>query len=144
MEATTPANNLFSVIAAEVAKSNLKECYLLAGDIFRSSHVTPAIQKALDSTSAGYSPREALSVHYTFGDFERKEAIFSDKCGGLFDVDGVVVEFECAKVGDDPVVYRVLFSRVDAVSLRANLKAQVEDLALRLTVLERIVLPSGR
>lgn len=130
--------NIFTEIAAEVAKSNLSELYLIAGRGFGLTNASQEVH--LIAANAQQDLQEdayvVLGAHFNWCDAVSKNTVFSDGCSGLIDCDGVAVEFQVRQIGNSPKTYRVLFSRVDAVKLMTDVTHKIQDMSERLQRLE--------
>lgn len=130
--------NIFTDLAAEVAKSDLSELYLIAG---RGFGLTNASQEAhlivanaqQDLQNDAYV---VLGAHFNSCHAVPQNVMFSDGCCGVIDCDGIAVEFQVREIRSNPKTYRVLFSRVNAVKLMTDVHHRIEDLSDRLRRLE--------
>lgn len=136
----TTKDNLFNAIGSALSNSTLDELYLTAGATFEASWVTPEIQRVIEvaapvarcSTASG-----ALAAHYNFaGEVQTSRPAFCDDCGGVVITNNVAVEFSVRKIGDSPVTYRVLFTRVDAGRLAVEAQERFARLEQRVAALE--------
>lgn len=130
--------NIFTDLAAEVAKSDHSELYLVAG---RGFGLTNGSQEAhlIVANAQQALQKEAyvvLGAHFNSCQAVTKNVLFSDECGGVIDCDGVAVEFQVREIRSNPKTYRVLFSRVNAVKLMTDVHHKIEDLSERLQRLE--------
>ncbi|MBA9846860.1 hypothetical protein [Ralstonia pickettii] len=136
----TNKDNLFSVIAAEVARSERSENYLIADGQFSAIWATSEIDRVLaiaTSVAKCDVAVKALVAHYhTCETFKAFNPVFSDTCGGFIEVDKVVVEIRVLKISDSPLAYRVLFSRVDAVDLAIAMDERMGAIERRVQALE--------
>ncbi|MEK7898007.1 hypothetical protein AAB990_40105 [Burkholderia contaminans] len=131
----TSKDNLFNVLAGEVAKSDISELYLVAGMNFEAAIQSPEGQRVLDSatTIAGCGKAsDALRIHYnTCVGSQTSHQAFCDDCGGFITTDRVAVQFSIRKISEKPDTYRVLFVRVDAGQLAVDMKARFDALEAR-------------
>jgi len=109
---------LFYAIAKEVADGYAEE-YLVS---FASGGLTvmfstPAIEDAI--AKAKTQQKELGNTSVIAAEFmvcvDQRSYTFSDRCDGVMDVNGVLVEVSVRKIKDG--AHRVLFSRVDALQL---------------------------
>lgn len=136
----TSRDNLFNVLASEVAKSDRSEMYLVAGLQFEAAYKSPEVQRVLGiATSVANCGKasDALPAHYnTCVGSQTSHQSFCDECGGFITVDHVAVQFSIRKISDNPDTYRVLFVRVDAGQLVVDMKARVDALEARVKKME--------
>lgn len=118
---------LFRVIAEQVA-NNYPEQYLFASSgslkvMFSDERVENAISLALEAMGNGIN---VVTFEYVLLEGAQANICFYDGARGLIDVDGVLVELVIRKLGDDG--WRVLFSRIDAHNLYADLATRIARL----------------
>ena len=132
------SNNIFTDIAAEVAKSDLSELYLIAGRGFGLTNASGEVH--MIAAKAQQDMHEdayvVLGAHFNMCDAVSKNVVFDDGCSGVIDCDGVAVEFQVRQIGNSPKTYRVLFSRVNAVKLMTDVIHKIQDISDRLQRLE--------
>jgi len=126
----TTKDNLFHVLAAEVAKSDRAELYLVAGAKFEVLSTSPEVRRVLDiatSVAQCSNASDALALHYNACvGAQTSHPSFCDDCGGFITTDRISVQFEIQKISDMPDIFRVLFARVDAGKLAVDMKAHLK------------------
>ncbi len=137
----TQKDNLFTVLGAEVAKSNLSELYLLASADFSASinsgEVHRVLQIAKGVVPGSVRASDALAAHYNLCvGAQTSHQMFCDGCSGFITTDHVAVQFSVRKVADQPDIYRVLFVRVNAGELAVNMKDKLDELERRVNEVE--------
>lgn len=126
---------LFQAVAEEVARS-FSEQYLVsfADGSLTVMFSTPAIDDAIAKATTQTKELGKVSViaaEFMCGQgFVDHDCIFTDECGGVMDVDGILVEVSIRRIRED--AHRVLFARVDAARL-------YKDMSGRLKALEKTV-----
>lgn len=133
-------DNLFHVLAAEVAKGDKSELYLVAGIHFETTSPSPEVLRVLEvakSIPGRAYASDALVAHFNMcPEAQTSHSTFCDDCGGFIHVDRIVVQFAIRKISDTHNVYRVLFVRLDAGILAIDMKDKLEDLQKRVKQLE--------
>lgn len=104
MVSISKKDNLFSVIAAEVARSERSENYLIADGQFSAMWKTSEIDRVV-GIATGVANCEvavkALVAHYhTCETFKAFDPLFAEACGGFIEVDNVVVEIRVRRISD--------------------------------------------
>jgi hypothetical protein len=137
---TSKKDNLFHVLAAEVAKEDKSELYLVAGIQFETVSQSPEVRRVLEvamSISGRANAADALAAHFHMCvEAQTSDSTFCDGCGGFIHVDRIVVQFAIRKISDTHDIYRVLFVRVDAGKLAVDMNEKMEDLQRRVQQLE--------
>lgn len=135
----TKIDNIFHVVANELANSEFSEFYITAGVDFKMLDPSHEIQRVfgvaksiIDADTAA----SALAAHYYSCDNSRASVSFQDGCGGLVRTTKDVVEFSVRKINSEGPMFSVLFSKLDAVQMATNISDRVNVLEARLGKIE--------
>lgn len=113
-----PMNDLYTLIAAEVAKATLSELYLVAGVGFGMMNAPAAVRRITDLAQVGFdgAAHDLLAVHMDMAVGSPGISNELDGFSGVRFFEGFKVEFTVRQIAEFPLTYRALFSRSPATS----------------------------
>jgi hypothetical protein len=123
---------LLQVIAEQVV-SGTSEQYLYVTSVgMTAMFTTPQIADAINTSLAQWNGDGVQAIVYEFNTSPAIQSPirFNDGATAVIDVGGVLVELSVRKLA--PAAYRILFSRVNAMTLYGGLSARVDALEARL------------
>lgn len=137
----TKNENLFHVIARDLAISSLSETYLIAGEGFEILRASSDARSAIEVAQAlvgATTAADTIAAHYNLAsEIQTSRSVFEDGCGGFVQVGHAVVQFAVRKIDTAPVTYRVLFTRLDSGQLATNMLDRMDALEQRIRNLEQ-------
>jgi hypothetical protein len=138
---TDSKNNIFTVIANELAKTDLSELYLTTGIGFGLSHESENISLAISQAQAdfqGMDAHEIIGAHWNLcRAFTSAAPVFTNKSSGLITADGICIEVAVQQIKNTPKTYRALFTRVDAKALLTETRTRLDNLESRIQKIEQ-------